>query len=174
MDLLVRIQDITENKLLQYEGDHPMKKMDELQKVVGEQKREVHYQFNLTRSGRFLLVKGAVEGTLVFDCDRCLEPFDFPQQEKFRVTLLPAESQRTLFGDQDMSEEELEVGIYQGECLDLKTIMEEQILLGIPMKKICSDTCRGICSQCGNNLNVNNCSCSPPDNSDHPFAGLRQ
>ncbi len=174
MDLWVRIQDITENKLLRYEGTLPLPLLEELLTLVGEQSNDAHYNVDLSRSGRFLLLKGAVEGVLIFACDRCLASFEYPQQEQFRVTLLPAESQEDFSGDQDLSNDELEVGIYQGEWLDLQKIMEEQIVLGIPMKKICSDDCQGICSQCGNNLNLQTCTCPSPDNSDHPFASLSQ
>jgi len=174
MDLWVRIQDITENKLLRYEGSLPLVLLEELLMLVGEQTKDAHYNVCLSRSGRFLLLKGTVEGVLIFDCDRCLEPFEYPQQEQFRVTLLPAESQKGFSGDQNLSNDELEIGVYQGEWLDLQKIMEEQIVLGIPMKKICSEDCKGICPQCGNNLNLQTCACPLLDNSDHPFASLSQ
>ena len=170
---MVRIQDIIENKLFQYEGAVPFATMAELALVVGEQSHHAQYHLQLSRSGQFLLIKGAVDGVLTFPCDRCLERFDYRQQERFRITLSPAVSQ-TLRGDQDLSEDELEVGIYQGEWLDLLSIMEEQILLGLPMKKLCVETCQGICPQCGRHLNRQSCTCPPPDNSDHPFFSLQQ
>ena len=174
MELQVGIRDIGEGELLKYQGTIPYEDMDELLTAIGEQPHRVFFRLQLSRRGKYIFIKGEVEGELIFSCDRCLERFQYFQKETFEVTMSPAYSEEGLTGDFMLSTEELEVGIYQGECVYLQKIVEEQILLGLPMKKICSENCQGICPQCGNNLNTHSCICPPSDNTDHPFSCLVQ
>jgi uncharacterized protein len=48
---------------------------------------------------------------------------------------------------------------YEGDEIDFTTEIAEQILLEIPFKPLCSDDCRGLCSDCGAELNVTACGC---------------
>ncbi len=43
--------------------------------------------------------------------------------------------------------------------LDLYEVCLSEILLALPMKHLCSEECRGICSVCGKNLNEGSCGC---------------
>lgn len=174
MDLQVCIRNIGEGESHQFHGMIPFEMMDELLIAIGKQPHGVRYRLQMSRRGQYFFVTGEVEGELILSCDRCVEPFRFFQKEPFEMTLFPAESEKELKGDMMLSDEELEMGIYQGEYVDLQKIVEEQILLGLPMKRICSENCQGICAQCGNNLNNHPCVCPPPENSDHPFSCLVQ
>jgi uncharacterized protein len=44
-------------------------------------------------------------------------------------------------------------------------VLKEQILLALPVKQVCQPSCKGLCPQCGKNLNVESCDCvtSMPD-----------
>ena len=46
-----------------------------------------------------------------------------------------------------------------GEYLDLDQDIREEILLNFPMKALCVSVCKGICSGCGVNLNIDKCKC---------------
>jgi len=41
-------------------------------------------------------------------------------------------------------------------------VLREQVLLAVPLKAICRQDCKGLCSQCGANLNAAQCSCAEP------------
>lgn len=43
--------------------------------------------------------------------------------------------------------------------LDIDRELVEDLLLEFPMKLLCRDNCKGICSRCGKNLNNNSCEC---------------
>jgi uncharacterized protein len=49
--------------------------------------------------------------------------------------------------------------IIDGEVLDLEPLVVEEIYLGLPMRELCSEDCRGLCPKCGKNLNEGPCSC---------------
>ena len=58
-----------------------------------------------------------------------------------------------------ISEADTEIGYYQGEGLLLEDVLKEQILLALPVKQLCRANCKGLCPQCGKNLNVESCNC---------------
>jgi uncharacterized protein len=68
--------------------------------------------------------------------------------------------------DLELLDEEMEVDFIKGETIDLDDVIREQIYLSVPMKCVCKTTCRGLCPQCGANLNVAPCSCK--SESGHP------
>ena len=59
----------------------------------------------------------------------------------------------------ELKKEELEISHYYGDFVDLVPILCEQIILLIPIKPLCSPECKGLCPQCGTNLNYSSCDC---------------
>ena len=55
--------------------------------------------------------------------------------------------------------EEAEMGFYEGDGLELNDVLREFVLLALPMQRLCSENCKGICPECGQNRNQNECSC---------------
>jgi uncharacterized protein len=60
----------------------------------------------------------------------------------------------------ELKVDELDMGFYSGDEMDLSDLVKEQIILNLPMKPLCNNSCKGICLQCGADLNSVNCSCS--------------
>lgn len=56
-------------------------------------------------------------------------------------------------------EEDDEILLIPDEKLDLYEFCFGEILLSLPMKHLCSETCKGICLNCGKNLNTGSCGC---------------
>ena len=59
----------------------------------------------------------------------------------------------------EIDEGEAEIGFYDGGGLELEDILREQVLLALPMQRVCSETCKGICPVCGKNRNETTCDC---------------
>jgi len=97
-------------------------------------------------------------------CARCLEPVARVVDREFDLLYRPegidgGEEERAV------NEAETEIGYYKGEGLLLEDALREQMLLALPMRVVCSENCKGLCPQCGKNLNVETCSCAPPADS---------
>ena len=60
-----------------------------------------------------------------------------------------------------IDEGEAEMGFYELPGLELEDILREQVLLQLPMQRVCSETCKGICPMCGANRNEVHCSAMP-------------
>ncbi len=49
--------------------------------------------------------------------------------------------------------------IYQEPGMELEDILCEQLFLQLPMQRVCSEACEGICPVCGMNRNETSCRC---------------
>lgn len=108
---------------------------------------------------RFRLV-GTVAAELELPCSRCLEPFRLPIAASFDVRYLPA-SAASADVEREVGREDLETSYYRNDEIDLSELLREQFYLALPMKPLCGEDCRGLCAQCGTNLNADTCDCAP-------------
>jgi uncharacterized protein len=104
---------------------------------------------------------GSLTTRVELACARCLEPVLQEVKHKFDLLYRP---QGADAGKEELSVTavEAEVGYYQGEGLLLEDVLQEQVLLALPLKAICRDDCKGLCPHCGKNLNVEQCACAEP------------
>ena len=123
------------------------------------------------RKGSRLRLTGRLTSTVQIDCARCLSPVPVSVDEKFDLFYIPSVDPSTLKEERELGEEDLMVGFYQGDQIDLDDIVREQIELALPMARLCSDECRGLCPECGANLNEGQCGCAP-DYADPRWAAL--
>ena len=63
-----------------------------------------------------------------------------------------------------MTAEDIGLIHFQGDEINLKNEIQEQVVLAFPLRVLCKPTCRGLCPQCGVDLNTEDCNCdsSPP------------
>ena len=101
------------------------------------------------RSGFYLT--GIISAEQVYDCDRCLEPFSVSGQVRLKLWLISNHDLKTLDGIERVYFPESK------DSIELKGVFSELLLLSEPMKKLCVDSCQGLCLQCGMNLNHSNC-----------------
>lgn len=102
---------------------------------------------------------GHVRTELRLTCSRCAEPFTGPVDAHFDLRYLP-HSANTGEGEVEIEEDDLTTAYYRDEVIDLGHLMSEQFQLSLPMKPLCSEACRGLCPECGVNLNVTSCTCT--------------
>jgi len=112
----------------------------------------------LDNTGGEFRVQGRYTVTLEADCDRCLTAARFPLEKDFDLFYRPQPAE--LVGDEiKIDEGEAELGFYEGLGLELADVIKEQILLALPMQKVCREECKGICPICGANRNEVDCGC---------------
>ncbi|HEY2104200.1 MAG TPA: DUF177 domain-containing protein [Candidatus Binataceae bacterium] len=112
------------------------------------------------RSGMELFFSGFLAAAVTATCASCAEDFSVATKRDFRFVLAPR-SMGELNG-KNINAEDLEFSLYDGEEVEVSPLLREQLLLALPTRPLCQDECRGLCSQCGVNLNLNSCSCSAP------------
>ncbi len=109
------------------------------------------------KSRQSIIFTGLLETVLEADCCRCLEKVFLPIKTDFRNIMLPEIG--TAKEDTELQAGDLDVAYYTGEVIDLSPMIVEQVILQIPMKVLCRESCRGLCPQCGINLNLGTCCC---------------
>jgi uncharacterized protein len=106
---------------------------------------------------RYRLV-GRLTTTLEMPCSRCLEPFREPVDARFDIRYLP-QSENAGEAEREVEEDDLSDAFYRDDQIDLRQLMEEQFYLALPMKPLCRVDCKGLCPNCGTNLNDATCAC---------------
>jgi uncharacterized protein len=106
---------------------------------------------------RFRLV-GTVKTELELACSRCLEPFRMPVDASFDIRYLPA-TEASAESEREVEEEDLGTSYYRDDQIDLNELLREQFYLALPMKPLHREDCKGLCPQCGTNLNTGTCAC---------------
>jgi uncharacterized protein len=123
---------------------------------------------------RFRLV-GTVTTTLELACSRCLEPFTMPVDAAFDLRYLPhgaSEQPQNEDDEASVEEDDLSTSFYRDDEIDLAVLLREQFYLALPMKPLCHEACKGLCPQCGINLNQGACQCGTTWH-DPRLAGLK-
>jgi uncharacterized protein len=123
--------------------------------------------------GESVHLRGRLSARLGVECSRCLERFLLPVEQELDFFYLPhgtgVEEQEE---DVELKDRDLVVGYYDRARIDLGETIREQLFLGLPMKRLCREECRGICSMCGQNRNLLACECVAEPEPSSPFAKL--
>lgn len=117
----------------------------------------LHLRF--VQSGRIIEATGHIQATLDVTCGSCLATFAYELAEDFALTFVPEAEQTDLAPEQELESDELGLIPYREDRLELLTPVQEQLLLAVPMHPLCSADCRGLCPECGVDLNTTTCTC---------------
>ena len=112
------------------------------------------FKGSLVPSGTGFVLKGALEGGLRIPCNRCLEPVTCSYESEF--THYYSTSQ------EDAEEEGVGITAMDGDEINIEPILGEELVIALPTYVLCGVSCRGLCVQCGVNLNLEDCSCEAP------------
>jgi uncharacterized protein len=136
----------------------------------------------LAVSAHLRKVSGGVLLTLQFTervatvCKRCLADTTLSLPVTFTLNLVPQSLARgeDVLDEKELEEKDRQQGaesggsfvldktdeeVFDGKVIDLEPIVREQLLLALPMNAVCREDCKGLCGQCGQNLNEKQCDC---------------
>ncbi len=159
----IKIEDIKETGLTL----NLVKDRDWLNTLVGHQEAQdfsfptpVAITAIITKSGRNILVRGKIKTRAGLSCARCLESFEHSIDTDMDVTFMPTSKDPN---EAHMQVEgvasDLEFYEPDADTIDISKIVRDQVLLAIPFKPLCEESCKGLCAQCGVNLNKTSCGC---------------
>lgn len=116
----------------------------------------------IDRTPQGLVVQGKFSGETSLECVRCLK--------EFRHTLHGEWTELYAFSQKSVSES----GLLMPEDghIDFAPVLREYALLEVPIKALCKPDCKGLCIECGQDLNVKDCGHSQHED-DSPFSILK-
>ncbi len=144
---------------------------------------KVHVNLHVARVERALAAVGRIETTVGLECARCLGPVETPLALDAAFLFVPPRSGAAVdedpLGNLDLSglpfelpADDLEVVDDAGPEIDLGAAAVDQVVLALPLKPLCQESCRGLCPHCGQDLNTRSCHCAD-DRADPRFAALK-
>ncbi|HYM91422.1 MAG TPA: DUF177 domain-containing protein [bacterium] len=114
----------------------------------------------LTGTGRGVSLTGRVRTALSLVCGACLtqyrQPLEFAVDEEFGRSPVRAGASR---GETELGPEDFVVPIGPDGMVDLTEVVRQHLVLAIPIAPRCREGCRGLCAQCGADLNLGPCTC---------------
>ena len=126
--------------------------------------RPVSFSGTYMLADETVIVRGIARAVIESPCARCLAA---------TVTSVEAEVEEAFIRDKgEEREADDDQYMYSGHVLELDEAVRTALLLEMPSRVLCKEDCRGLCDQCGANLNINECSCQKDLTHRNPFSAL--
>ena len=126
--------------------------------------RPVSFSGTYMLADETVIVRGTARAVIESPCARCLKPTE---------TDVTAEVEEAFIRDQGQEREaDDDQYMYSGHVLELDDAVRTALLLELPSRILCKEDCRGLCDQCGADLNIHECSCQKDLTHRNPFSAL--
>jgi len=129
---------------------------------------------SLKKIERDICFFGDLQAQLQLTCTRCLKPFPFQVESKIQIHFVPRAKEQSPGSEVEIKETDIEQEVYEDDRVDMSGPIRDQILLEVPLMHLCQKDCKGICSECGTDLNLNQCECQNEGQIDPRFAVLKK
>lgn len=161
------VREIPDNQITQHEVWTPPTEI-ELELEEAQFIGDIHGGLQLSRHVEDVYVKGSFSASIEVECRCCIEPLATSVSSDIEVQFYPTDAATPPTPWQADTGERY----YLGDTIDLSEEVRQSLILEIPNWPLCSEECRGLCPQCGENLNVTDCGCRTADERSSPFAAL--
>jgi uncharacterized protein len=135
------------------------------------------FRLRLQKSGQIVTLNGSVTTCIACVCGHCLQKFEQPVVSDFVLIFTPQSNAAAAEESEEVELDAEELGLvyYQNDTLELLQPLQDQVLMALPMSPLCSEDCRGLCLECGCDLNINTCQCEKKafNNKFTALAGLK-
>ena len=112
-----------------------------------------HVRLDLRRVDRGIQIDGTLEIDVAGACDRCLEDVVVPLRVDVEERFDPPSGTSDPFAENN---------VLHGTSLDVSDLVRQLATSALPYILTCSETCRGLCMDCGRSKNAGGgCTCPP-------------
>jgi len=141
----------------EYTGTPELKELDFAKPLV------ISADYSVIDGDGEIRITGDYDAVVSLACVRCLDDVEYSIRSRFDEVF-----SKNVMEDDDGY-------VYKGETLSLDKMIYDDIILSIPQQVLCSEDCRGLCQNCGANLNRGDCGCGGkvPDDDSNPFSKLK-
>ncbi len=112
----------------------------------------------VSKDGDTVFVDGRLDARMPQVCSRCLEPYEARVEADVHTRFVPSPGRGE---ERELGADDLESDVYDHDQIDLGALLETEAALGLPMKPLCREECKGLCPSCGVNRNTVACACAP-------------
>lgn len=164
--MLIRVENIKENGLAlevseDIESFPELLDMQQSGDVVFSE--PIHSTMRAIKIHELVEVEGRLETTVRLACSRCLKEFEAPLDIPFTLTFSREVPEVSEEGEEvELSAEEMGLIPFEGEEIDMRSPLQEQVVMALPVRPLCREVCKGLCRECGSDLNEGECGCVQP------------
>ncbi len=159
--LVLKLDEIPDEGLdLKWEEDQSSLSayLENLSQIDFEFEAPLQSEVKVRKGGHSVLINGRIQTVLRLKCARCLKEFSHPLSLKFELNLSPSK-ETSLVEEVELSEGDMGASFFSSGEIHLSEIACEQIFLEIPIQPLCHEACKGLCPNCGKDLNFSSCDC---------------
>lgn len=156
--MIISIKDALRNEGERYDINFEtfLEPVDYMGKVEFEKVKVDGFYF---AQGANIRVIGKAEAECIFECDRCLQPFN-------RKLLLDFDQTYSSESEEEMYR------LQKNDTVDIQPLISDIVISSLPIERLCKEDCKGLCPHCGIDKNFSSCSCESSEK-DNPFAVLK-
>jgi len=110
-------------------------------------------ELDIQKSGDEYYCQGQLVADATVECARCLKPFKQKLINETDFIATPYKQDGGITDDEDRTYYDANLRAI------LREIVRQTVILALPLKPLCREDCRGLCPQCGTNLNEKKCKC---------------
>ncbi len=115
----------------------------------------ISYDLMLTNAGEGILATGMLNAHVEGVCDRCLEKAEFDATGEVDEYYLFNEPDPQMLGD---DEDVVDFSLVSADkTIDLTDALLSALVMETPFVVLCREDCKGLCPECGANLNEEDC-----------------
>ncbi|MDP4182686.1 MAG: DUF177 domain-containing protein [Bacillota bacterium] len=108
----------------------------------------VNFEGTLLNSSGVLKLAGNLKVGFTVKCSRCIKDIQNKMELKVKEDIL-----------EDSEKVDNEAYTYNNNYILIDSILKDNIILNLPVKQVCDESCKGLCPKCGTNLNEGTCDC---------------
>ncbi len=146
------------------EGVYPVSKLARLSEILLSNDGFVTAKLEFGQCVGFACLKGRVSATLVVECQRCLKPMEIELAGRFKFALVNSEDEF------EFLPEELEPYLIEGEKQSIIELIEDELLLSLPMVTAHEEACSEYMSKQNRKIKA---AIKAEKEASHPFAALK-
>lgn len=117
------------------EGVWPLAGLERLSEVLSDNSGELYARVSFSSGAGYLCMQGSIDAALVLNCQRCLEPMQHEVSERFKFGLITSEEEA------DELPADIEPYLVEGEEQSLIDVLEDELLLSIPIAAMHQEEC---------------------------------
>lgn len=166
-DVLISVDELNEAGLL-LEFEEPLTAFPVLVEVAESGSCQfvgpVTIQVRVFRVHEMVEVEGQATVGATFACSSCLKEFPLSVISDFVLTYCRELPQVEIEDEEEgaeLSAEDMGLILFDGQEIDLSESIQEQLVMALPSRPVCDEKCKGLCPQCGVDLNLASCGCRP-------------
>ncbi len=171
--MIIQVKDLKEKngRTSSYFFQESLQNLEDEEMLMYHENKEnpVNVKVNAYYQDSKVYISGNLKTWITVECSRCLASFSQEVEgdfwEEFQVHP-STEEEFNEEGEEDdyyLSREAADKLAIKGNVLDLREYIRQLFIVFQEWKPLCSNDCRGICSDCGQNLNEDSCSCTHED-----------